>query len=159
MLRFRYSIAGLMTLILYATVGLATIRARDSRIWESATYSLTIVLLASSTLVAFVSKGRGRADWIGFATFGWTYLLLGFHILDAGRPLPLLLTHPLVKELYELARSLYFPSPIRSEAFFCVAHSFFVLLFGLVGAALGHSLAATRPQERGGSDEGQSRGS
>jgi hypothetical protein len=37
---------------------------------------LTLIALAAATLLAIFRHGADRAHWIGFAAFGWMYLLL-----------------------------------------------------------------------------------
>jgi hypothetical protein len=37
---------------------------------------LTLLVLAAATLLAVFRQGADRAHWVGFAAFGWLYLLL-----------------------------------------------------------------------------------
>jgi WD40 repeat protein len=74
MRRFRYSIAGLLGLVLFVAVAFAALRQADE-LWDSALFSLTVGLLLTSVLLAIHRTGRKRAFWLGFALLGWTYLI------------------------------------------------------------------------------------
>ena len=75
MTRFRLTIAQLMAIVLYLSLGFAALRNAD-RLWASATFTLSIVAISTALLGALIRRGRARPAWIGFAVFGWTYLLL-----------------------------------------------------------------------------------
>ena len=74
MRRFRYSIAGLLGLVLFVAVAFAALRQADE-LWDSALFSLTVGLLLTSVLLTIHRTGRKRAFWLGFALVGWTYLI------------------------------------------------------------------------------------
>jgi WD40 repeat protein len=74
MRRFRYSIAGLLGLVLFVAVAFAALRQADE-LWDSALFSLTVGLLLTSVLLTIHRTGRKRAFWLGFALLGWTYLI------------------------------------------------------------------------------------
>jgi hypothetical protein len=74
MRRFRYSIAGLLGLVLFVAVAFAALRQADA-LWDSALFSLTLGLLLASVLLTIHRTGRKRAFWLGFALLGWTYLI------------------------------------------------------------------------------------
>jgi WD40 repeat protein len=74
MRRFRYSIAGLLGMVLFVAVAFAALRQADE-LWDSALFSLTVGLLLTSVLLTIHRTGRKRAFWLGFAFLGWTYLI------------------------------------------------------------------------------------
>ena len=75
--RIRYSIAGLMTVVLLIALGLAGLRD-TSTVWASAVFSLTVILLATAILGAATCSGPSRMACLGFGLFGGTYLLAAF---------------------------------------------------------------------------------
>lgn len=82
----RLSIASLMGLVVYAAIGLAAFaNVNDTyygRLWDDTYYMITVFFLAIATIMAVLSPGHSRARWLGFAVFGWVYLLFGWP--DAG---------------------------------------------------------------------------
>jgi hypothetical protein len=74
MRRFQCSIASVLGLVLFLAVACAALRQADE-LWDSAVFSLTVVVLVTSVLLAIHCSGRKRAFWLGFALFGWTYLI------------------------------------------------------------------------------------
>jgi hypothetical protein len=69
-----------MTIVLYVGVGFAALRNADE-FWAVAAYTLKIILIALAVVGAFARSGRAHTPWIGFAVFGWTYLLI-LHLPD-----------------------------------------------------------------------------
>lgn len=60
-----------------AFVALGCVALRNaSDIWSAALLGLVILVLAAAVLLAVFRGDRQRAFWIGFATFGWLYVLL-----------------------------------------------------------------------------------
>jgi hypothetical protein len=94
--RFRFSIAGLMGVVVFAGAGVAALREATS-LWDSALFTAALATLLVAATLALYRDGRGRAFWLGFALFGSTYLILsllptveprlltsrGLHALDA----------------------------------------------------------------------------
>jgi hypothetical protein len=76
-MRLRFSIAGLMAVVLIFAVGFAGLRA-GSALWASVMFTITVTLLAAAILGSAACRGPARMAWIGFAVFGWTYLLATF---------------------------------------------------------------------------------
>ena len=76
-MRVRFSIAGLMAVVFVFAVGFAGLRAA-SPLWASVVFTFTVALLAAAILGSAACRGRVRMAWIGFAVFGWTYLLATF---------------------------------------------------------------------------------
>ncbi len=75
MRRFRFSIAGLMGIVLIAAVGLAGLR-NASALWAGTLLMLTCATLALAVVGAIYCRGPRQAWWLGFAIFGWGYLAL-----------------------------------------------------------------------------------
>src|SRR3954462_13313050 len=75
MTRLRFTLAQLMAIMVYLGFSFAALRNADP-FWASATYTLAIMMIAAALLGGFIRKGRARTAWIGFAVFGWVYLLI-----------------------------------------------------------------------------------
>jgi len=92
----RFSIAGLMGVVLIVGVGFASLRS-GSPIWASGMFTLTVALLSAAIVAGIAVRGRGRLACVGFAVFGWVYLAVAFgpwpHNLDGP---PQLVTVPLL---------------------------------------------------------------
>jgi hypothetical protein len=73
MMRFRFHIGTLLLIGLLIGVGFAALR-ESSDIWESGIFSLTLIMLLISILLAIHRTEKRRAFWLGFALFGWDYL-------------------------------------------------------------------------------------
>src|SRR4051794_21537121 len=77
MRRAQFSIAGLMGMVLVASIGLAALRP-GSETWAGVLFLVTCGVLALA-IVGVACRGAGeRAWWIGFALFGWGYLALAY---------------------------------------------------------------------------------
>jgi hypothetical protein len=75
MRNLRFNIATLLVIIFVLGVGFAALRESDD-LWESGMFSLTLGVLLVAILLA-VHRGKAkRAFWVGFALFGWGYLVL-----------------------------------------------------------------------------------
>ncbi len=75
MRRFRFSIASLLGVILFISVALAALRASNDA-WDGCLLGLALTVLLTAILLAVHRADRKRAYWLGFALFGWTYLLV-----------------------------------------------------------------------------------
>jgi hypothetical protein len=154
MTRLRFSIAQMMASVLLAGFGFAALRNADA-IWASASYTLAIVVIATALVGALVRKGPTRATWTGFAVFGWCYFLV-VHLPDWGSggfgfgPIykPVLLIESGITSLQPYIKPIP-PGVSGGEAagnflqpYEQVSFSLGILLFGLVGAIIGHFLAA-----------------
>jgi hypothetical protein len=71
--RIRFNIASLLIVIFILAVGFAALR-ESTELWESGLFSLTLVVLLVSILLAILRAEERRAFWLGFAVFGWIYL-------------------------------------------------------------------------------------
>lgn len=69
----RFTIAGLMGVVLVAGVGIAALRS-PSALWDGALFTAALIALGVASLGAFQFRGRARASWAGFAVFGFAYL-------------------------------------------------------------------------------------
>jgi hypothetical protein len=151
MTRLRFTLAQLMAVVLFLGFGFAALRNADA-FWASAAYTLAIILLAGSLVGAFARKGRARTTWIGFAVFGWTYLIVT-HLPDWHGGLgfgpiykPMLLIEWGTARLQPFIRPLL--PGVAGEAsgnylmpYEQVSQSLGIILFGLAGAVLGRLLA------------------
>ncbi len=70
MKRFRFSVAGLMAVILLLAVGMAALRD-PTTLWARAIFTAAVTLFAASLLGAMIHRGIPRFSWAGLAVFGW----------------------------------------------------------------------------------------
>ena len=75
MRRFRFHIGTLLIVIIFLSVGFAALRESNG-IWDSGVFTLVLVILLTSVLLAIHRTKSRRAFWMGFALFGWTYLAI-----------------------------------------------------------------------------------
>jgi hypothetical protein len=151
--RLRFTIAGLMAIVLFVAIGFAALRNADE-LWASATYTLAIAMISLAFVGAFVRKGKARAIWSGFAVFGLAYLLIGlspqlkvvvplYFTYTAGqRPTPV----PLIQLGLHRLQPYVNPIPagaVGSIPYDQVSHSLGIVLFGFIGAVMGRLLAVT----------------
>jgi len=73
MRRFRFHIGTLVILVLLLGVGFADLR-ESNETWDSSIFSLTLVVLSISILLAIHRTDQRQAFWLGFALFGSAYL-------------------------------------------------------------------------------------
>jgi hypothetical protein len=136
MTRLRFTLAQLMAIVLYFAFGFAALRNAD-KFWASAADTLAIILIAATLVGASARGGRARTPWVGFAVFGWTYLLTAH--------LPPIRTPHLLFEWGTARLQPYIkPLPPGITYDFDYAHvseSLGIILFGLVGVVLGRLLA------------------
>jgi hypothetical protein len=98
MFRLRASMAMMLTVVGLTAVGFAALRV-SSRLWACVCVSSAILALVVSIAGIIYRRGSTRAFWVGFALFGWTYLIvsLGPAPLNAWREL--LVTAPILSIL------------------------------------------------------------
>jgi hypothetical protein len=77
MRKLRFPIAGLMGAVLVIALSLAALR-NASETWAGATFLLTSAVLTLAVVGAVCRRDAERAWWLGFALFGWGYVLLAF---------------------------------------------------------------------------------
>jgi hypothetical protein len=73
----RFSIAGLMGIVLVAAIGLAALHS-SSETWAGVVLLVTLGAIGIALVGAFCRSGSARGGWIGFAVFGWIYLSAAF---------------------------------------------------------------------------------
>jgi hypothetical protein len=76
MRRFQASLSHLLLLVLGCGVALAALRSA-SELWSALLFTLAVGSFLVAVLLTVYRRGGRRAFWLGFAVFGWTYLLLG----------------------------------------------------------------------------------
>jgi hypothetical protein len=74
---FRFPIAALMAAVLIVALGLAALR-NSSATWAGVMLLLTCGVLCLAVVGVVCGGDARRAWWLGFALFGWAYLLLAF---------------------------------------------------------------------------------
>jgi hypothetical protein len=75
MKRPRFTIGHGILLVVVVAVALAAIRS-GSESWAGAMLSITFFVMICSLLGVVLERGMRRVYWSGFATLGWSYLLL-----------------------------------------------------------------------------------
>jgi hypothetical protein len=137
-----------MVIVLYLGFGFAALRNADE-FWASAAYTLAIILIAGALVGALARRGRSRTPWVGFALFGWTYLVI-FHLpawpvsgVGFGPiPRPLLLVEWGTAYLQPFIMPLPPAYPGRFLVpYEQVSQSLGIVLFGLIGAVMGRLVA------------------
>jgi hypothetical protein len=93
-----YSLVGLFTLVTFACVAVAALKA-STPLWASVVFSGTLLVLACAILGCWL--GTKRRLWAGFTFFGWGYLALAFGPWFETNVQPRLLTSQLVSWTHE----------------------------------------------------------
>ena len=70
-----FTIRTLLGVILFIALVLAAFRASTDT-WDSGVLGMDLLLLLTATLLAIHRTDGKRAYWLGFALFGWVYLVL-----------------------------------------------------------------------------------
>jgi hypothetical protein len=154
MRKVRFSIAGLMGIVLVAAVGLAALR-NTSPIWVGAIYLLTRAVLGLAVICAIYRRGAQRAWWIGFCLFGCGYVALVGSRPDFRSP------HLPTAMLLVLAKpSLGYPEdsiPLTADAIWTnynylkIGHDLWALVAALIGgivARIAFARSVDRPEPR-----------
>jgi hypothetical protein len=71
----RISLATLLAIVAVLALGLAGV-ASASRLSTMVAATVTLAWLLTAILAAWLRRGIDRAFWVGFALFGWVYLVL-----------------------------------------------------------------------------------
>jgi hypothetical protein len=74
MRRIRFTIGGLLAVVLFLAVAIAALREATD-LWDSGLFTLTAGLLVVAVLLVVHRTGRRRAFWLGFALVGGAYLI------------------------------------------------------------------------------------
>lgn len=92
----RFTVAGLMVIVLLIAMGLAALRSQ-SIVWTSAVFTAAIILFSTSVVGAISTGGLARSTWAGMAVFGWTYygIVFGPWPDSTSKPPPLLTANAL----------------------------------------------------------------
>ena len=161
MKRPTFTIAGLMTAVLFVAVACMALRG-PMPLMASCVFTFTVMILAAAVLFACVRQGRSRAGWVGMAAFGLTYLHFGFVGGDPGYPAFITtaafgwladqvagtsssVVHRSLGETFETKSTSFVSRAVSSEfnryAFGQVCHCLAAIVFGLVGAITGRLIA------------------
>ena len=136
-------------MVLVAAIACAALRGGDW-FWARAMFSVTAVIMLSAILAAIYRTGATRACWIGFALFGWAYLLSEF--LPASRlvehHLPSTQVDAWLRE-YSSETSLAYGVDLGGgrvvvTSFQQILHSIFALICAVVGGFVGRYFYRTR---------------
>jgi hypothetical protein len=71
----RFSLATLIGIVAVIALGLAGMLS-GSRLWLMLASTATLAVLLAAILASWLFSGIERAFWVGFALFGWTYLIM-----------------------------------------------------------------------------------
>jgi hypothetical protein len=71
---FRFSLLGLAGLVAVIALGCASL-VHASLLWAAIVWWSVLLALLFGTLAAVLATGARRYGWIGFAMFGWAYVL------------------------------------------------------------------------------------
>ncbi len=93
----RVTIAGMIGLIAASALGLAALRAA-SPLWTRAVCTACLTSLLVATLGACIALRRG--PWLGYAVFGWGYLILSVGPWCDQNVAPALLSSKILDEVY-----------------------------------------------------------
>jgi hypothetical protein len=83
----RFSIAALMGVVLLAAIGFAALR-NPSENWAGVVLLATLAALGIAMVGALCRSGATRGGFLGFAIFGWIYMIAAFHPLGIWPKLP-----------------------------------------------------------------------
>ena len=125
MRRFRFTMSGLMGLVLTSAVGLTAL-THPTPLWASVAFSLALAANFAAIVATIASEGGGRKVAAGFAVCGWGYFLL---TLAPGLETSVglyLVTTPLIEWFYRHS----VPDPF---SFARIVHSLFSIASGVAG--------------------------
>jgi hypothetical protein len=72
---FQFSIRGLLWAVTFLAVGMAALLNANG-LWQGLAWGLALYALTAAILLVVYRRQEQRAYWLGFAIFGWSYLLL-----------------------------------------------------------------------------------
>jgi hypothetical protein len=167
MRHFRFSIRGLMVVIVLLCLAFAALRF-PTPLWANIWFSLTVAALTLAVPAAVYRRGEQRAFWVGFAVCGWVYFILalapwmegeaGFQlatttILDLMSPHIVQKIAPVEPPPWQVwnipddspasSRSVRYVTLISPELYLHIGHAFFCILIALLGGVIVRYLAAT----------------
>ena len=139
MRRFRFSVAGLMAVMIPIALGLAALH-EATQVWVNIVFNLVVAALLAATYQAKRQKGVAGAWWAGFASFGWAQLVLGLVGNSWGQSFsisPDLVTQEITGRLASLLEPDNSAAAVKTwTAKFLVVHCVSSLMFGLLGGAI-----------------------
>jgi hypothetical protein len=148
----RFSIAGLMALVLAIAIALAALRSA-SETWAGFVLLGTLGAFCIAFVGAFCRAGAERGFWIGFVVFGFVYMNATFNPNELWPTLPTQnflevlarwfgATHPVPKLIGGRVVNVFVGNSTtgRAEPFFQIGHCLLALLFGILGALIGSGL-------------------
>jgi len=72
---FQFSVRGLLWAVTFLAVGIAALLNANG-LWQGAMWGLALYALTAAVLLVLYRREEKRAFWLGFAVFGFAYLLL-----------------------------------------------------------------------------------
>ncbi len=145
--RVRFTIAGLMGIVLLVAIAFAALRTA-SVFWASAMFSIAIVSVSVALVRTLVLQGKTRMPWGCYAALGLVSLLLWFWV----EPLNIVTAPPHLLVSWALQALMPYVNPTAvagGEAYVCyqqICSSLEVIVLGLVGAIIGRLIAGTDKQ-------------
>jgi hypothetical protein len=131
--RSRFTLAGLMGLVVAAAVGMAAL-SHPTELWFNGLFSLAIGL----NFAAISLEARGRTASIGYSICGWAYIILNFGPWFNTNGVP----HPITDNLMEWGYGVFDPDVGLDRFWFrSIAHSLFDIAAGLAGWLLAWGLS------------------
>ncbi len=85
MARYRFSIRGLMIVIVVLALAFTALRT-PSRLWANAWFTLALGGVTIAIPAAVANVGDRRAFWVGFAVCGWVYFFFSLRPGSTRRP-------------------------------------------------------------------------
>jgi hypothetical protein len=150
MKRPRFTLTQLMAIVLLIGFAFAMLR-NANEFWAIATFNLAIFLNSTALVAAIVRKGRARAKWVGFAVFGWAYLVVDL-LPDRSSgsfgfgPIPK--PRLLIDKGFTFVQSYMTPTGGFDVVHDQVSHSLQIITSALLGMVVAHYLAEMDDQRR-----------
>ena len=150
----KYSLLTLLAVTAVIAIALVALRTGDW-FWSRFLFTLTLGIHLAAVLGVFLSTGRPRAFWIGFAVFGWAcwFVTNSDSLRIAEHQLFSRQIHTMLQEYVPKGNDgIVIESHGSRITIFShrqIVHSTFGLLFALVGGMVGVSLyanACSRPR-------------
>ena len=145
----RFSLSALLVATAVCAIGIVALRIGDWR-WARIVFTSFVVLNLSASVCAVYRRGANRAFCIGFAAFGWAYLVFlvtsSFQIAEH-----LLIGSEIVAVVSdyqpEASRGIVIQtggSMVSVFSFHQIVHSLVAIGFGFAGGLIGYVSYATR---------------
>jgi hypothetical protein len=170
-MRIRFSILGLMALVLFVGVGFAALRYATGW-WSSGVFTATLIGLALSGAYAAHRRGPRRAFWSAFVAFGVGYMILAFGPWCEDSIRPRLITSKMIDLAYprftqygspllftpngrffpvresDATVRIWGPDATRQARFQSIGHSLAALLLATIGGTASRFFYAHRDEQR-----------